>query len=657
MSHSVLVADDSLTVRMDLAEALEAAGLKPILAATLAEARKALAAGDVEAVVLDVQFPDGDGIDLLREVRGQSNTVDLPVLVLSAASEVEDRVRGLNTGADEYVGKPYDTRYIVAKLRELLRARHPAWDSRRTALVVDDSETYRRTLASLLEREGFTVLEAASGEEGLRLAAQERPGGLVVDGVLPGMSGAEVVRRVRLDPALRLTRCVLVTASADAASQLTALDAGADAFVSKNDDVAIAIAKICAAFRGPPVAPDPETPSLQGPFRVLAVDDSPTYLNALADILRGEGYDVILARSGEEAIDLLAVQRVDCILLDLMMPGMGGTKACRFIKSTPAFRSTPLVMLTAREDSTSMLEALHGGADDFISKSTQPEVITARVRSQIRRKQFEDENRRILAKLLQTEMETVATRAARQLAETRATLVDELERKNRELETFSYSVSHDLRSPLRALNGLCAMLEDDYAASIDDRGKDYLHRIRAAASRMAQLVDDLLRLSRISRAELVRQPVDLTKIAGEVAGELQQRHPERQVEFRVEEGLSAVADPNLVKIVFEDLLDNAWKFTGRTALARIDVGATAGPGGPLFFVRDNGAGFDPAYAGKLFTPFQRLHPESEFPGTGIGLATIRRIVERHGGEVQAEAEVGVGAKISFSLPAGRLRFA
>ncbi len=650
MSHSVLVADDSLTVRMDLAEAFEAAGFRVLQATTLEEAREVLDTGAVQALVLDVQFPDGDGIDLLREVRGRAATSKLPVLVLSTASEVEDRVRGLSTGADEYVGKPYDSGYVVSKVRDLLRERERGEESRPLVIVVDDSETYRRELGYRLEREGFAVLEAATGEEGLRLASRERPVALVVDGILPGMSGAEVIRHVRLDPALRLVRCVLVTGADEPGAELTALDSGADAFVSKNEDVEVVVARFSAAVRDAPVAPSQGASSLLGPFRILAVDDSPTYLNAVADVLRGEGYDVVMAHSGEEAIELLGVQPVDCILLDFMMPGIGGKEACRRIKSSPALRSIPIVMLTALEDTESMLDALRHGADDFISKSTELEVLTARVRTQIRRKQFEDENRRVVEKLMQTELEAVAARAATELAQTRAALVEELERKNRELEMFSYSVSHDLKAPLRALTGFTRLLQEECAPGLDERALHYLDRINTAAGRMGELVEDLLRLSRVGRAELAVRRVDVSEIAREVERELRKRQPDREVDVHVAEGLSVSADPSLLKIVLENLMDNAWKFTSLSAAARVEVGGSPGPSGTVFFVRDNGAGFDPAFVDKLFNPFQRLHSTSEFPGTGIGLATVRRIVERHGGEVRAEGEVGRGATIYFTLP-------
>lgn len=226
----------------------------------------------------------------------------------------------------------------------------------------------------------------------------------------------------------------------------------------------------------------------------------------------------------------------------------------------------------------------------------------------------------------------------------------QLEAANRELESFAYSVSHDLRAPLRALDGFSQVLIEDYADKIDGQGQDYLQRIRAAAQRMGQLIDDILQLSRLTRGQLQRQAVDLTAMAADVAEELHKREPARTVETVLAPGLAAHGDPRLLRVVLDNLLGNAWKFTGRQAVARIELGALEGAGGPTFFVRDNGVGFDPQYAGKLFGAFQRLHSADEFPGTGIGLATVQRIVHRHGGKVWAESAVGQGATFFFTLP-------
>jgi DNA-binding response OmpR family regulator len=654
VSDTVLIVDDSLTVRMDLAEAFEAAGFQALPCATLADARGALGRGPLEVVVLDVLLPDGDGVEFLKEVRSSAGGSTAAVLMLSTEAEVKDRIRGLQTGADEYVGKPYDAGYVVGKARELMRARHAVTRELHPAiLVIDDSVTFRDGLRRVLEAAGYAVLVAGSGEEGLRAAADQRPGAIIVDGVLPGIDGATVIRRARLDAALRGIPCLLLTASEDQGAELRALDAGADAFVRKEEDLEIILAKLAAVLRrAASTAPVDEPASLLSPKKILAVDDSLTYLQEIGDALRGEGYDVALARSGEEALDLLAVQPVDCILLDLLMPGLGGEETCRRIKAAPGVRDTPLIMLTALEARSAMIESLGAGADDYISKSSELDVLKARVRAQIRRKQFEDENRRIREELLRKELEATEARAARQLAEARAALAEELERKNKELEAFSYSVSHDLRAPLRSIDGFSQTLLQEQE-KLSQRGQDHLRRVRAAAQRMGELIDDLLLLSRVSRAELTRRLADLSEIARAAAAELRNKDPEREVELLIQDGLVVDADPRLMRVALDNLLGNAWKFTARIEHARIEVAAEQRQVGTVYLVRDNGVGFEMHYVDRLFRPFQRLHSEAEFPGTGIGLATVQRIIDRHGGRVWAEGAVGRGATVYFTVPAGR----
>jgi signal transduction histidine kinase len=220
---------------------------------------------------------------------------------------------------------------------------------------------------------------------------------------------------------------------------------------------------------------------------------------------------------------------------------------------------------------------------------------------------------------------------------------------NRELESFSYSVAHDLRTPLRGINGFSHALREDYGDVLDERAKGYLARIAGASERMGELIDALLALSRVSRADLRREPVDLAQIADAVITQLRLGQPERVVALTRPDAATVEGDPALLRALLENLLGNAWKFTGEREKATIVFGTTSEPGRSVYFVRDNGAGFDAAYKDKLFLPFKRLHPPAEFPGTGVGLATAHRIVHRHGGEIWAEGRVDEGATFYFTL--------
>jgi light-regulated signal transduction histidine kinase (bacteriophytochrome) len=221
---------------------------------------------------------------------------------------------------------------------------------------------------------------------------------------------------------------------------------------------------------------------------------------------------------------------------------------------------------------------------------------------------------------------------------------------NRELESFSYSVSHDLRAPLRSIDGFSQALVEDVGEELPHEARNHLDRIRHATRRMGRLIDDLMALSKVGRAEMTRERVDLSDVAEQVVAELRRQQPARQIAITIAPGLQATADPPLVRLALQNLIENAWKFTSRRDGSAIEVGQTRDARGTsAFYVRDNGAGFDPDYAHKLFGPFQRLHAVSEFPGTGIGLATVQRIVHRHGGQVWAEGKINAGACFYFTL--------
>lgn len=228
----------------------------------------------------------------------------------------------------------------------------------------------------------------------------------------------------------------------------------------------------------------------------------------------------------------------------------------------------------------------------------------------------------------------------------------ELSAANKELESFSYSVSHDLRAPLRSIDGFSQALCEDYSETLDSCAKGYLDRVRAATQRMGQLIDDLLNLARVTRAEMHRESVDLSAMASSVATELVKAEGERQVAWNIEPDVEAFADPRLLRVVLDNLLGNAWKYTSKHPQARIEFGRQHSNGSAFYFVRDDGAGFDPAYSERLFGAFQRLHGVTEFPGSGIGLATVHRIIHRHGGRIWAEAAVEKGATFYFTLGPG-----
>ena len=381
---------------------------------------------------------------------------------------------------------------------------------------------------------------------------------------------------------------------------------------------------------------------------ILLVDDQPANLVALEAMLEDLGQNLVRAESGREALKRLLSDDFAVILLDVKMPEMDGFETAELIRQRDRSRHTPILFLTAAD--TTQTQAVRGyavGAVDYLIKPVVPEFVRSKVAVFVELAKKNELLRRQAALLAQSEQ------AALELAETRAELVRELEHKNRELESFSYAVSHDLRAPLRRIDSFSRAILESQGRRLDDEGRKFLSRVREASQQMAQLIDDVLYLSRVTRTDLRDQDVDLSEVAELVVSRLQEGQPNRRMEVKIRPGVVVTGDGQLLKIAMENLLQNAWKFTGKQAEPRVEFGVTQTSGEPTYFIRDNGAGFEMTYAARLFGPFQRLHSQQDFPGSGIGLATVQRIIHRHGGKVWAEGLVGQGATFYFTLSRAR----
>jgi two-component system, sensor histidine kinase and response regulator len=378
---------------------------------------------------------------------------------------------------------------------------------------------------------------------------------------------------------------------------------------------------------------------------ILLVDDEARNLDVLESILNAPDYHLVRAQNADEALRALVSDTFALLVLDVRMPDMSGVELAQVIKQRKKTQHVPIIFLTAYyQEDEHMMKGYGAGAVDYLSKPVNPQILRSKVAV------FVDLFRKSRALEAEIEVRRAAEQRVLELNEQLGSRVSELAAANAELEAFSYSVSHDLRAPLRQVTGFVRCLKKAEGGSADAQTEEYIGLIQDSVTRMGRLIDDLLEFSRMGRTEMNQEPVRLRPLLDQALLTLQPGTEGRQIEWQIDPLPEVCGDPAMLRQVWTNLLDNALKFTRPRACARIDVGARSEPGEHVLFVRDNGVGFDSRYADKLFGVFQRLHGRSQFEGTGIGLASVRRIISRHGGRAWAESAPDQGTTIYFSLP-------
>jgi signal transduction histidine kinase len=407
---------------------------------------------------------------------------------------------------------------------------------------------------------------------------------------------------------------------------------------------------------------------------ILIVDDEPANLTVVADHLANAGFSVKVARTGERGLELARQFPPDLILLDVLLPGIDGFEACRRLKADGRTRAVPVIFMTIVTTVEEKIKGFDVGGVDYITKPFQRAEVLARVTTHLTLHRLQQELRELNLALeekvaLRTKELTTANQRLQQEVSERKQAEAEVQRLNRELEqrvmdrtaqlkaanqeleAFAYSVSHDLRAPLRHIDGFLELLQKTCGTTLTDQGRHYMDNIYDATNKMGLMIDDLLTFSRMRRHDISFKPVELGPLVREVIGELAPDVAGRKIEWCIGDLPLVDGDATMLRMVMANLIANAIKFTRLRQKAQIEIGSQCGQNAEtVIFVRDNGVGFDMTYGDKLFGVFQRLHRADEFEGTGIGLASVHRIITRHRGRTWAEGEVDQGATFFFSLP-------
>ena len=522
-------------------------------------------------------------------------------------------------------------------------------------LVADDDENNISYLETLFASQGFHVTTADNGAKALDSARKDPPDIIISDILMPVMDGFMLCRQWKKDSRLKNIPFVFYTATyTDPKDEKLARDLGADLFIIKpqEPDVLLDIVQKVMADSKPEIIE--KTPEVEIPEEEVLKEYNETLFRKLEKKIHElETANQTIKESEAKYRSLIETTNTGFAIIDVegkvrdandeyirlsghnILGQIIGRKVTEWTAEYDRARNAEEIALCLKQGFVRNLEI------DYVDKNGRVTPIE------------------INATVVETTGGTVIMTLCRDISKRRKAeneirqLNEVLEQRVRErtieLEAFSYSVSHDLRAPLRSIDGFSQALLEDYENKLDAQGRDYLTRIRTSTRLMAELIEDLLKLSGITRTDMDIVPVNMTRMARSIIDELQKLHPQRMVNIKIAGSLEDSADPRLIRIVLENLLGNAWKFTGKKTIAEIEFGSTEKDHKKVYFIRDNGVGFDMEYAERIFAPFQRLHNVDEYPGTGIGLATVRRIINRHGGTVRAEGLPGHGATFYFTL--------
>ena len=406
---------------------------------------------------------------------------------------------------------------------------------------------------------------------------------------------------------------------------------------------------------------------------IVVVEDSPVQAKKLRFLLEQNSFEVQICVNGMEALEFLKTKRPTLIISDIVMPEMDGYQFCKKIKEEVDYKDIPIILLTSLQDPLDIIKGLQASADNFITKPFDENYLISRIQYLLANRNIRmssgsaemvievvfrgekyninSERKQILDLLLSVyeaailrNDELIKTQALLQTAN------EDLQSTNMELEAFARTVSHDLRTPIHQIVGLTEILQAELADRLDEESKSFLEIIMQSATNMAQLVEDLLKLSMSNKTNLEYSKVNLTKLANQIVDNFKQNEPNRLVNIFIQENMECNGDQGLLKVVLENLIGNAWKYSGKQNVTEIAIQRLDDFKANSFLIKDNGVGFDIANRHKLFNPFERLHSKEDFPGTGVGLATVKRIIERHNGHIWADSSVGNGATFYWTLP-------